>query len=86
MLYEFFKNNYMKKIRKTITATLLAASLFMVVPVSSFAQDNTGTTTTSTSDDNDKKDWGWIGLAGLLGLLGLRKNDNHDRSRTTTNR
>lgn len=79
------KNDYMKKLTKTICVLAICTSL-SAVPAISQTGDNTssGTTTSSSSDnDDDSGKWGLLGLAGLLGLLGLRKKDD-DRHRTTT--
>ncbi len=78
----------MKKITKILAAVTMSVFLSVSTPV--MAQ-NDQTTTTTTADDADDDDgdegkWGLAGLLGLLGLAGLKRRENTDDRRTTTNR
>lgn len=82
----------MKKVNAIAGRAILAISLTAAFALPASAQTATdpgmaATTTTQTVPVEDDKDFGWIGLLGLAGLLGLRrKNEDHNRTTTTTHR
>jgi len=80
--------------RKTITATAIAAAL-TVLPVSAAlattppADPNDVEVIDNPVDENDDDsgfdDWGLLGLLGLVGLAGLAGRKRHDVVRTYDN-
>ena len=80
--------------RKTITATAIAAAL-TVLPVSAVlattppADPNDVEAIDNPADENDESgfdDWGLLGLLGLVGLAGLAGRKRHDVVRTYDDR
>ena len=63
-------------------AAILLASLFLVSPAATPAQDRGGIPTETQDRMNQRFDsdllWNILGLFGLLGLLGLRRGHTED--------
>jgi MYXO-CTERM domain-containing protein len=67
---------------KKIYVGTIAAMLFFIAPVNSFAQESersANTTNVGEDDDDDGGKWGLVGLLGLLGLAGLTRRKDNDR-------
>ena len=91
---EIIKSDYSQSnciftvITKIFTVLLLSFTMLVSSPVLAQTPDHTTTVRTTDDDDNDDDTgkWGLAGLLGLLGLLGLRRRDDDNDRRRTTNR
>lgn len=77
----------MKQVNKWLSALLIMGFLITVTPTQ--AQNTPAGTeqreVENDEDDDDNGKWGLAGLLGLLGLLGLKRRDDDDRKRVSTN-